>query len=70
MILHIFLTTQRYGDAKIWGYAKVSGSASVCDNAKVYGDAYVNGSARVWGNAKVYGDAMIDYDVKDKEITE
>ena len=47
----------QYGDAWVYGNAKVYGDALVCGNAKVYGDAKVFGNAEVCGNAKVFGNA-------------
>jgi hypothetical protein len=42
----------QFGDAWVYGNAKVSG------NAWVYGNAKVSGNAWVYGNAKVSGDAV------------
>lgn len=42
-----------FGDAWVYGNAKVSG------NAWVYGDARVSGDARVFDNAWVYGNAKV-----------
>ena len=43
-----------FGDAWVYGNAKVYGDARVYGNAKVYGDARVSGNARVYGNAEVF----------------
>ena len=43
-----------YGNAKVYGDARVSGDAWVYGNAKVYGDARVSGNAWVYGNAEVF----------------
>lgn len=48
-----------YDNAKVYGYARVSGNAWVFGYARVYGDAWVFGNARIYDNAKVYGNAMI-----------
>ena len=48
-----------YGDAKVCGNAKVYGNAWVYGDAKVYGNAWVYGDAKVYGNACVYGDAKV-----------
>ena len=48
-----------YGDAKVYGNAWVYGDAEVCGNAKVYGDAWVCGNAKVYGDAKVCGNAKV-----------
>ena len=41
----------KYGDAWVFGYARVYGGAEVCGNALVYGGAEVCGNALVYGNA-------------------
>ena len=46
-----------YGDAWVYGNARVCGDSLVCGNARVYGDSLVCGNARVCGDAWVYGDA-------------
>ena len=43
-----------FGDAWVYGNAKVSGDARVFGNAWVYGDARVSGNAWVYGNAEVF----------------
>ena len=48
-----------YGNARVYGDARVYGNAWVYGNARVYGNAWVYGDARVYGNAEVYGDARI-----------
>ena len=49
----------QYGNAWVYGDAKVCGNAKVYGNAEVYGDAEVYGNAKVYGNAEVYGDAEV-----------
>ncbi|MCI8582355.1 MAG: hypothetical protein HFH13_04385 [Dorea sp.] len=53
-----------YGDAEVYGDAKVCGDAEVCGDAKVYGNAWVCGNAEVYGDAKVCGDAWVYGDAK------
>ena len=48
-----------YGDARVYDDAKVYGNAWVCGDAKVYGNAKVCDSAEVYGNAEVCGDAKV-----------
>ena len=48
-----------YGDALVYGNARVSGDAWVSGDAQVYGDAQVCGDAWVSGDAQVYGDAWV-----------
>lgn len=48
-----------YGDARVFGNAWVYGDARVSENAWVYGDARVSGDARVFDNAWVYGNAEV-----------
>ena len=48
-----------YGDARVYGDAWVSGDARVYGNAEVYGNARVCGNAEVYGNARVSGDAWV-----------
>ena len=48
-----------YGNAKVYGDARVSGNAWIYGDARVFGNARVSGNARVYGNAKVYGDARV-----------
>ena len=48
-----------YGNARVYDSARVSGNALVFGNARVYGNAWVYGSARVYGNAQVYGNALV-----------
>ena len=52
------------GNAKVSGYAMVSGDAIVSGNAKVSGYAMVSGDAMVYGNAKVSGDAQVSGDAR------
>ncbi len=49
----------QYGDAWVYGNAKVYGDAEVYGDAKVCGDAWVYGDAKVYGDAWVYGDAKV-----------
>nr|DAK67830.1 MAG TPA: Putative transferase, nesg, ydcK, Structural Genomics.38A [Caudoviricetes sp.] len=51
-----------YGNARVSDNARVYGDARVYDNARVYGDARVYGNARVSDNAWVYGDALVSGD--------
>ncbi len=59
-----------YGDARVFGNAWVYGDARVSENAWVYGDARVSGDARVYGDARVsenawvYGDARVSGDAR------
>ena len=59
-----------YGNAKVYGDARVSGNAwaygevQVAGNAWIYGDARVFGNARVSGNARVYGNAKVYGDAR------
>ena len=53
-----------YGDAEVYGDARVCGDAWVSGNARVYGDAEVSGDARVCGDAWVYGDARVCGDAR------
>ena len=46
-------------DAMVYGYAIVCGDTKVCDDAMVYGNAKVYGNAMVYGNAKVCGDTKV-----------
>ncbi|EPW8137153.1 hypothetical protein ACWWSC_000350 [Klebsiella pneumoniae] len=48
-----------YGNAQVFGDARVSGNAQVYGNAWVYGDARVYGNAWVYGDARVFGDAWV-----------
>ena len=48
-----------YGDARVYGDAKVCGDARVYGDARVFGDALVYGYAEVFGDALVYGDAEV-----------
>ena len=50
-----------YGDAEVYGNARVSGNAMVFDDAKVYGNARVYGNAEVCNDARVYGNACVCY---------
>ena len=50
-----------YGDAEVWGNAKVYGNAWVYGDAKVWGNAKVCGDAKVYGDAKVCGNADYAY---------
>ena len=47
----------QYGNAWVYGNARVSGNAWVYGDARVYGNARVSGNAEVYGNARVYGNA-------------
>ena len=53
-----------YGDARVYDDAKVYGNAWVCGDAKVYGNAKVCDSAEVYGNAEVYDSAWVCGDAK------
>ena len=61
----IYGNARVYGDAKIDGYARVYEDAFVYENAKisgdarVYGKAAINGNARISGNARIYDKAKI-----------
>ena len=48
-----------FGNAEVFGDAKVSGKAWVYGNAKVYGNARVSGNACVYGDAEVFGYAWV-----------
>ena len=48
-----------YGDAEVYGYARVCGDARVYGYAWVFGDARVYGYARVCSNARVCGGAEV-----------
>ena len=48
-----------YGNAKVYGDARVSGNAWISGNAKVYGNARVSGNAKVYGDARVSGNARV-----------
>ena len=48
-----------YGDARVGGKALVGGDARVGGNASVSGDAWVGGNALVSGNARAYGEARV-----------
>ena len=48
-----------YGNAWVYGEARVYGNAWVYGEARVYGNAWVYGEARVGGNALVSGDARV-----------
>ena len=48
-----------YGNAKVYGDARVFGNAWVYGDARVSGNAWIYGDARVFGNAWVYGDARV-----------
>ena len=48
-----------YGDARVFGNARVSGNARVYGNARVSGNARVYGDARVSGNAWAYGEVQV-----------
>jgi len=67
------------GDAWVFGNAVVYGDARISDGARVYGDAWVYGNAVVSGNAEVYdnarvaGDAVVSGNAKvigDAEVLE
>jgi len=51
-----------YGDAWVYGNARVYGNAWVSGDARVYGDAWVYGNALVYGDAWVYGNARVSGD--------
>lgn len=59
-----------YGEAMVFGNAKVCGCAEVHNNAKVFGNARVFGYAKVsdfaevYGNVRIYGNATINGDAK------
>ena len=53
-----------YGNARVSGDARVYGDARVSGDARVYGDAWVSGDARVYGDAQVYGDAWVYGDAR------
>ena len=53
-----------YGNARVSGDARVYGDARVSGDARVYGDAWVSGDARVFGDARVYGDAWVYGDAR------
>ena len=53
-----------YGNARVSGDARVYGDARVSGDARVYGDAWVSGDAWVYGNARVYGDAWVSGDAR------
>ena len=48
-----------FGDAMVYGDARVCGDAWVCGDAMVYGGAMVDGSAIVCGGARVYGNSLV-----------
>ena len=48
-----------YGDAWVYGNARVCGDSLVCGNARVYGDSLVCGNARVCGDSLVCGNARV-----------
>ena len=49
----------QYGNAWVYGYARVHGNARVYGYAQVYGNAWVHGDVRVYGYAQVYGNAWV-----------
>lgn len=49
----------QFGDAWVFGNARVFDSARVSGSARVFGDAKICGSARVFGNAKICGCAQV-----------
>nr|DAS07553.1 MAG TPA: Putative transferase, nesg, ydcK, Structural Genomics.38A [Caudoviricetes sp.] len=49
----------QYGDAWVYGNARVYGNAEVYGDAEVYDNARVYGNAEVSDNAEVYGDARV-----------
>ena len=53
-----------FGDAWVYGNAKVSGKAWVRGNAEVSGNAKVRGNAWICGNAKVSGNAEVSGNAK------
>ena len=48
-----------YGNALVYGDARVGGKALVSGDARVGGDAWVGGNALVSGNARVGGNALV-----------
>ena len=48
-----------YGNAKVYGEARVSGNAWAYGEVQVAGNAWIYGDARVFGNAWVYGNAEV-----------
>ena len=53
-----------FGNAWVYGDARVSENAKVSGDARVSGNAWVYGDARVFGNAWVYGDARVSENAK------
>ena len=53
-----------YGDAEVYGNARVSGDAGVYGDAEAYGNAEVSDDARVYGDAEVYGNAEVSGDAE------
>ena len=51
-----------YGNAWVFGNARVYGNAEVFGNTRVYGNAEVFGNAKVSDNAKVFGNAKVSGD--------
>ena len=48
-----------YGNARVYGYARICNNAWIFGNARISGNAYVYGNAWVSGNAWVYGNVHI-----------
>lgn len=48
-----------YNDAEVFGNARVSEDARICDYAKVFGEAKVSGYAKICGYTTVYEEAHI-----------
>ncbi len=46
-------------DARIYGYARISGNAWVFGNARIYGYARISGNSRIYGTTRVYGNALV-----------
>ena len=67
---HVLGSAKVYGNAQVFDFAVVDEFAQVYDRAWVYDNAKVYEYAQVFGKARIYGKAEVDYDVKDKEITE
>ena len=57
-----------YGDAKVYGTARVSGSAWVYGNARVYGNAEVSGATWVAGNTSPKNSSSVAKQLKEKGI--
>ena len=55
----VFGNARVAGNAWVYGYASVSGTAWVTDEASVYGNACIYGNASVLGNARVFNNAKV-----------